>query len=312
MEVQKNIIFDTDPGIDDVIAITALTHLFCAQTKLFVSTFGNVSGETTHRNLKNLLALLGTDTPILRGSICALNTPLSGDAKSADHFHGQNGLGGITLPQTAQANDISSEQPFEDTLYQTILQHAPITYIAVGPLTNLARLIMKYPDSKKYITQVYCMGGGLNLHNSPGKSEFNFHADPAAAQAVIQSGLDIRLFPLDTTHEVIFSDLEIAQITGVRREETLDESNRRRLIAAIFYASFDAGMRYQEGGAVMHDLMPVASLANGITSIQEAISITVNTDGRTKKTADGNIVQLVKGFNKKQIAALLQDIFAAL
>lgn len=233
------VIIDTDPGVDDIIAILLALAAPELEILAFVVSYGNTDIQSSCLNiLKTYQALTRhftqhpshqdrfpnfspTIKPLLaRGS----HGPLEGDLHSAQYFHGRDGLGGITQrhpdlniaectkdhPQLALTDKCGVDIALD------LIRNSPsrtITYIALGPLTNLAQMLRQ--DGRlvrERIGRVICMGGALDVPgNTSPVAEFNFFADPFAVKELLlsDSGLPLDRFillPLDLTtpHELPF------------------------------------------------------------------------------------------------------------
>jgi purine nucleosidase len=191
----QKIILDTDPGIDDALALFLALASPELQLEAITTVSGNVSVEHTTRNALTLLELAGrADIPVARGSERALVVSLA----RADDVHGGNGLGDVLLPGPGIA---PLARHAVDVICEKVLA-APgeITLVAVGPLTNLALAVRREPRLVQAVREVVIMGGALRVPgNITPASEFNIFADPHAAHVVLHAGWPIRLVTLDTT-----------------------------------------------------------------------------------------------------------------
>lgn len=182
------LIVDTDPGIDDTVAIMML---LAAGQKVdaFVSVYGNVPESQTSSNMQRVLDLAGERTAArFRGS----DRPLFGEAITAAQVHGNDGLGGALDP---------TEMPTMDPVdYPALIRGAtdPVIIIALGPLTNIARALAGSPDLAGRIDRIILMGGAvLTWGNTTPAATFNLINDPAAAALVYDSGVPIVQAGLD-------------------------------------------------------------------------------------------------------------------
>ena len=204
------IILDTDPGIDDALALFLALASPEVQLEAVTTVSGNVSVEHTTRNALALLELAGrSDIPVARGSERALLTAL---ARAAD-VHGENGLGGVLLPEP-QLKPVAKHAV--DVICEKVLG-APgeITLVAVGPLTNLALAVRREPGLVQAVREVVIMGGALRVPgNITPTSEFNIFADPHAAHIVLHAGWPIRLVTLDTTTRTLLQRTQVAQLAA--------------------------------------------------------------------------------------------------
>lgn len=200
------VIFDTDPGVDDALAL--MLALASPELEILgVSTVnGNVSIDMCTRNALGLLHLLErADVPVYRGA----DQPLVRDSIYATEVHGEEGMGAATLPvPETEAKDNAAA-----FLVEQLTQHpGEVTVIAVGPLTNLALAEKISPGILAKAKHIVAMGGAIVAPgNASATAEFNFFADPHAAQDVIRSGAKLTLVPLDATHQVGLTETVIRQ-----------------------------------------------------------------------------------------------------
>ena len=199
----RQVIFDTDIGIDDAMALLFLHYARHVQLAAIISGFGNASVEITTRNALFIRDRFGIDTPVFRGAGEPLG-PRLGDGYP-DFVHGSNGLGDIDIPETfSQAEDefgpdaivrLASERPGE------------LSIVAVGRLTNLALALDRCPALPSLVREVVIMGGAFGYNGHRGNvspvAEANIAGDPVAADRVLTSGLPITVVGLDVTQETV-------------------------------------------------------------------------------------------------------------
>lgn len=202
----SRIILDTDPGIDDALAI--LLALASPEVKLEAITVapGNCTTAQGVENALRVLDLAGAgDIPVAAG----VDVPLVQPLLTAPETHGNTGLGYAQLPPT---NRKPATQHAVDLLIERILT-APgeITLVAVAPLTNLALAVRREPRVVSAVREVIVMGGALRHQgNSSPVAEFNTHVDPHAAHIVYHAGWPLTLVPLDVTYQCILTAADVA------------------------------------------------------------------------------------------------------
>jgi inosine-uridine nucleoside N-ribohydrolase len=193
----QRIILDTDPGLDDALALFLALASPEVQLEAITTVSGNVHVDLTTRNALALLELTGRTTiPVARGC----DRPIVRQPVFADYVYGHNGLGGISLPEP-QLRPLN--QHAVDLIIEKVMA-APreITLVAVGPLTNIAMALRKEPRIAEYVREVVIMGGALRVPgNVTPEAEFNIFADPHAARMVFHAGWPIRLVTLDVTQK---------------------------------------------------------------------------------------------------------------
>ena len=205
------IILDTDPGIDDALALCLALASSEIQLEAITTVSGNVGVELTTANALAMVNLLGhPEIPVARGC----DRPLLTQAVEATLVHGENGLGGVILPEGEKR---PVEQHAVDLIIERILKNpGEITLVAIGPLTNLALAVRREPRIAGLVREVCIMGGALFVPgNVTPEAEFNIYADPHAAQIVFHAGWPIKLVSLDVTMKTALHQTEIE---ALRRE----------------------------------------------------------------------------------------------
>lgn len=195
----KPILIDTDPGIDDAVAI-ALALAVPEIEVIGIATVGGNAGLTnTTRNALRLLEFLGrSDIPVASGA----EDPYKRVAKApaATGVHGTDGFGSAPLPEPT-TKVVSTNAA--DFLAEKIRNSSePVTLVALGPLTNIAHLVDAHPDVIPMIDRFVIMGGAARTGNVTPVAEFNIWHDPEAAKRVFASGLETVIVGLDATHSV--------------------------------------------------------------------------------------------------------------
>ena len=193
----RRIIIDTDPGIDDAVAILLALASPELEVLGLVAVAGNMSLAVTERNARALLELAGRpEIPVYAG--CP--RPMSPPAVTAAHVHGEGGLGGLGFPEPRLG---PQSEHGVDFLIRTLRAAEPksITLCALGPLTNIAVALVMAPDIAAGIAELVLMGGAARVPgNITPAAEFNIHCDPHAAALVFDSGVPITMAPLDVTN----------------------------------------------------------------------------------------------------------------
>jgi pyrimidine-specific ribonucleoside hydrolase len=207
------VIIDTDPGVDDAVAIALALASPEVEVRALTTLGGNVGLERTTRNAQDLLALAGrSDIPVAAGASRPLAAATVLDAAAA---HGQNGLGGVELPRASCAAD---PRAAVDVMVEVIqASSSPVTVLAIGPLTNLAVLHAAHPSTFARIDRIVMMGGGMHrLGNDALAAEFNVSYDPEAAARVFAAGVPIVMVGLDVTEKAIVrrTDIEPLRAAG--------------------------------------------------------------------------------------------------
>jgi inosine-uridine nucleoside N-ribohydrolase len=204
------LILDTDPGLDDALALFLALASPEVQLEAVTTVSGNVHVDLTTHNALTLLELAGrTDIPVARGC----DRPLLRQPVFADYVHGQNGLGGVELPRP-------NLQPLAQHAVDLIIERvmaAPreITLVPIGPLTNIALALRKEPRIADRVREVVIMGGALRVPgNVTPEAEFNIYADPHAAHIVFHAGWPIRLVSLDVTNKTLLQPEQVQALAS--------------------------------------------------------------------------------------------------
>jgi len=245
------VIFDTDPGIDDAMALLYLSKLSQIDLLGITTVVGNADIDTTTRNALFLRQQFGMTAPVVRGA----GETLDGVSKDEPVIvHGKNGLGGIEIP----AVDESGLQP--GTASQFIIDTVKanpgeVTIIAVGRMTNLALALRQDPSIAKLVKQVIIMGGAFGYKGRSGNvtplAEANIHGDPVAADEMFAADWPVVAVGLDVTHDII---LDTDYLAALSRDVGQNGELLRQM--CDHYARF-----YKDvmglSGVVGHDLLAV-------------------------------------------------------
>ena len=203
---QIPLIFDCDTGVDDAIAIMLLNKLPQFKILGLTSVAGNVELEKTTNNTLRVLELIGADIPVYRGAA----KPIFREHVRAVYVHGENGLGGIELPQSNQA--VPGINAWDFIYQEAVKWQGELEIIAVGPLTNLGLAFIKYKQLPELIKRIVIMGGSASLGNITPAAEFNIYVDPEAADIVFCSGVPVVMCGLDMTMKAYLTAEEMAQV----------------------------------------------------------------------------------------------------
>jgi purine nucleosidase len=193
------IVLDTDPGIDDALAILLALGSPELEVAAITVTGGNCPLEQGVRNALAVLTLAKrTDIPVCPGvALPLLRPPLT-----APETHGDSGLGNARLPEPPHPP--STEHGVDAIVREIMARPGEVTLVAVGPLTNVALAVRKEPRIAQHVRELIIMGGALRADgNTTSLGEFNFAVDPHAAHIVLHSGFErITLVPWDITKNV--------------------------------------------------------------------------------------------------------------
>lgn len=198
--MQRSVIIDCDPGVDDCIALLAtLGAPEQIDLRAICVVAGNVPVDTCARNARGVLALAGReDIPVYSGC----DRPMQVDPVFAEHIHGASGLGDAKLPEsTVTPAALGAVDYLCETLGQA--EPASITLVITGPMTNFATALQRDPNIVEAVREVVIMGGAsVEGGNITPHAEFNIFADPDAAAIVLASACPTVLIGLDATLQI--------------------------------------------------------------------------------------------------------------
>jgi pyrimidine-specific ribonucleoside hydrolase len=241
------LVIDTDPGIDDALAILLALASPEVDLKLVTTVHGNVELAQTTENALRVLHLAGrSDVPVAAG---ARESLVHAQPERAGHVHGAAGLGGVELPPSPAVPD---GRPAVVALAELLMSSPePVTVAAVGPLTNIALLLRVFPEAAARIGRLVVMGGSAARGgNVTAAAEFNVWADAEAAHAVLTSTLPTVLVGLDVTLPTVLDE------AGIARFAAAGPIGARA--AAILQQYLDhARTAYGTTGVVVHDALAV-------------------------------------------------------
>jgi len=204
---KQKLLIDTDPGVDDALALLMALRHPRAEVVGITVTAGNVGLTHTTRNALTLVERCGLEVPVFVGA----DRPLVWPAVDAAYVHGSDGFGDAGLEAPTRA--AQSEHAVQAILRLSREYAGELTLVTLGPLTNLALALRKEPALAKRLGPVAVMGGArAEGGNITASAEFNIWADPDAAAEVLATGCDVILFGLDATHQVRATEARIAAL----------------------------------------------------------------------------------------------------
>lgn len=206
---KKPLIISTDPGIDDIAAMTISLFDPNLDVKMIVPTWGNVSLEYTLQNTLNLEKFLSTNIPVVEGA----SAPLVAPKINAASVHGKTGLAGYEF---AEADDHLLKPVLAATAMYNSIMNTPdkVALLGIGPLTDFALLLKQYPNVVERIEKIVIMGGNIGRGNYGPLAEYNIAGDPEAAQIVFHSGLPLKVAPLEIGNQAHLTAEQMQEIAA--------------------------------------------------------------------------------------------------
>jgi purine nucleosidase len=241
----KKVIFDTDPGTDDAIALMLALNSPELDIRAVTVVPGNVTAKQGLESALRMVSLANRcDIPVAAGA----EHPLFQKLITAEFWHGKNGLANIELPPSKCKVD----PRFGPDLIIEMVHAAPlqITLVPVGPLTNIALAVEKDPSIVPLVKEVILMGGSITGGNVNASAEANIYNDPEAAQIVFQAGWPLTMVGLDVGDKTLFSQKYLAQL-GQTHGPVND------FIYHIAHFLVDLSAKFGFDGAPMYDPLAV-------------------------------------------------------
>ena len=291
--MRQPVIIDCDPGTDDTIALVMALAAEELEVKAITTVAGNQTADKTAINGRKIVSYLKKDVPVAQGADKPIMRPLV----TAAHVHGESGMGPVELPEPTQPSlDIKAW----DLFYQlTVEKNEKVHLITLGPLTNVAIALMKYPDLSTGIERITLMGGSAGYGNDSPAAEYNVYADPEAARIVFDSGIPITMVGLDCTHKAMLHKEEIDAMASM-------PGTGARLAQDMMNHIYTFATRFGFSGAVMHDPAAVAAVIQPELIKTEPYHVVVETKG--KYTTGKTVVDVMKVTNKEPNVDVALDI----
>jgi inosine-uridine nucleoside N-ribohydrolase len=267
----RPVLIDTDPGIDDALALLLAWGSPELRVEAITTVAGNVGLDRATTNLIRLLMLRRPDPlPVVApGAAAPLRRPL----RTAEHYHGDDGLG--DLDDWSPTLELPARPEAWELIATTARRHVGnLVVIALGPLTNLALTLDRAGDALRGARRLVVMGGAVDVPgNATPTSEFNIHVDPDAAARVLGAGLPVDLVPLDATRQ--------ARLDRARFEAGL--AGCAPAFAARVAAMCARAFRSDQDRMVLHDPLAVGAAVDETLVTWEPARLEVGADGQTRR-----------------------------
>lgn len=267
----RKILIDTDPGVDDTMAILFALHSPELEIIGLSAVFGNTCVETTAQNALRLVELEGhDDIPVAQGLGRPMVMPLRG---LGTHVHGEDGMGG-TNPPSPHGKLVSKNAP--EFIVETILANpGEITLVPIGPLANIGMAVRMEPRIVDLVKEVVIMGGSVYARgNATPVGEANIANDPHAAEIVFTAGWPLTMVGLDVTRQTQMTPKYLETIFARQSKAT-------RLIQSIlpFYQNYFNKLFGLAGTIHTHDPSAIAYLLNPCLYRTEKMPVFIETQG---------------------------------
>ncbi|MBI4832820.1 MAG: nucleoside hydrolase [Candidatus Lindowbacteria bacterium] len=288
---KKHIIIDTDPGVDDALALVLALRSPELQVEAITTVNGNTCVSQCTENTLRVLEILELDEPppVVEGA----DRPLHRAPFPSISIHGRDGLGEISF-----LKDRRGKNKYPSPRLRTTAKYAPelicdiaarhtrgLTIVTLGPLTNIALALTLDPALRRHIKEIISMGGAYSVPgNQTPAAEFNFFCDPEAANEVIKSGIPIILVGLDVTRSARLS--RSALLNATKKRTRLNQFLRDATTHVMnFYCE-------REGyhGCSVHDALAMMVAIDRSVVGTKQVHIEVETEG--KLTAGMSVADL--------------------
>ena len=209
--LSSRVIIDTDPGVDDALALLLAMRSPEVKIEAITAVAGNVPLELSLPNALRMVEISGrTDIPVAAGA----KAPLQRRLVTATYAHGENGLGGAVFPEPT-TKPVS--QPAAELIRQVIRKYpGEVLLIPIGPMTNIATALDLDSELAGMIRGIVMMGGSLSGGNITPAAEFNVYVDPEAARIVFQSGIPITMVGLDVTRKTSLTEEHVRVLEAAK------------------------------------------------------------------------------------------------
>lgn len=269
MKQRTKLIIDTDPGVDDAMAIFYAAAAPEIELLGLTSIFGNVTVETATRNALRLVEKAGLDVPVAEGAKAPLVLP---PFKPSAHVHGAEGFGDIPAetPMGAKIEETAAE-----FLVRMARQHkGELVLCPIGPLTNIALAIQMDPEFADNVARIVLMGGSYEEGgNITPHAEANIYHDPHAADVVFASGAKVEMVGLDVTHRILCKPEDFADMA-----EAAPKLGGMLQDMSHFYLKFYASVGLLDGCS-LHDPAAVIACTHPELFTHVDVPIQVVTEG---------------------------------
>ncbi|HVI77263.1 MAG TPA: nucleoside hydrolase, partial [Candidatus Acidoferrum sp.] len=263
----QRVIIDTDPGVDDAMAILLALNSPELKVEALTVVPGNVEGKQGLENALKIVSLAGRCDVLVAGGA---QHPLNQKLITAQYWHGPNGLAGVELP----ASKCKADSRFGPDLIIEFVHKYPheITLIPVGPLTNIALAVSKDPSIVPLVKDIVIMGGSITGGNVNGAAEANIYNDPDAAAIVFNAGWMVTMVGSDVGERTLITRRQLSELQSMHGPES-DFVYK----LADFYVTRSEKSGYQ--GAAMYDPLAVGTVIDPTLVTLKDMHVDVETKG---------------------------------
>lgn len=277
------LLIDTDPGIDDALALLLALRTPDCRVEAVTTVSGNVPVDVATGNVARILGVVAGAVAPPRPPVVAVGAaqPRARPLVTATHVHGEDGLGGVSAITEPDGRARFPEAPilrYPREAADLIVESArrwpgELVIVALGPLTNLALAVDRDVEALRRVRALVVMGGAIAAGgNVTAAAEFNMFVDPESAARVLAADLPITLVPLDVTREVVWPAPAVE-----RRRESADPV--ARFAMAVAERGLALARSWGELGITMHDPLAVGVALDPTLIETVPMPVAVETDG---------------------------------
>jgi len=289
------LVIDTDPGVDDALALLVAWGSPEVTVEAITTVAGNAPLDRCTLNVFRLLALRRpTPWPVVAAGA---DKPLARRLETAEAYHGADGLGDLVDWPDVDVRLVP--QRGADVLVEMARRYAGRqTLIALGPLTNVAMAVEADAAAMRRIGRVVAMGGAVNVPgNVTPTAEFNVHVDPEAAARVLAAGLRLDLVPLDATRQAMLTRGELERALGATPG-----------LGASRVAAFTRRAFAREGDRLtLHDPLAVGAAIDETLIGWERVRLEIGPDGETRRSAGPPNCRFARDVDRERFLRLLLE-----
>lgn len=293
------VLIDTDPGIDDALALLFAWNSPEIQVEAITTVAGNVTIDAASTNLLRLVALR---QPVPRPVVAAgASGPLARALTTATRYHGEDGLG--DLPDWPEVGPLPGSSGAVEVILDSARRHErELTIVALGPLTNLALALKEDAAALGRVGRIVAMGGAVDVPgNVTPTAEFNMFVDPEAAHRVLAAGLALEIVPLDATRQAVLPR------AGMRATLARTPGPLASRIQGFSERGFRIAHGDGEQGMALHDPLAVGLAVDPSLGKWEAVRLAIGPDGETLRQSGAPNCRVAKGVESARFIRLFLD-----
>jgi len=292
-------LIDTDPGIDDALALLFAWSSPEIRVEAITTVAGNVSLDAASTNLLRLLALRRPDPrPVVAAGAAG---PLARALTTATRYHGEDGLG--DLPDWPAVERLPRSPDAVAVILEAARRHErDLTIVALGPLTNLALALKEDAAAVGRVGRIVAMGGAVDVPgNVTPTAEFNMFVDPEAAHRVLAAGLRLDLVPLDATRQAVLPR------AGMRATLARAPGPLASRIQGFSERGFRIAHSDGAQGMALHDPLAVGLAVDPSLGQWVAVRLAIGSDGETLRTSGAPNCRVAKIVESDRFIRLFLD-----